>query len=89
MIKKGLNFNNNNSKLLVFHKNNYHQIFKKSESTSFINIANNLKTNKSNRGIKNSTYSKKFMGLSNFLANMVYINNNDKKLRRNASDLFL
>ena len=29
------------------------------------------------------------MGLSNFLANMVYINNNDKKLRRNASDLFL
>ena len=89
VIKRGFNFNNNNSKLLVFPQNNYHQIFKKSESSSFINITNNLKTNKSNRGIKNSTNSKKFMGLSNSLANMGYINNNDKKLRRNASDLFL
>ena len=89
VIKRGFNFNNNNSKLLVFPQNNYHQIFKKSESSSFINITNNLKTNKSNRGVKNSTNSKKFMGLSNSLANMGYINNNDKKLRRNASDLFL
>ena len=54
-----------------------------------MNFGSNLNSNKSNRGIKNSVTSKKFMGLSNSLVNMGYINNDDKKLRRNASELFL
>ena len=87
---KGFSLNNN--KLLVFPSSNYQQIFKRSESSGFMNFGTNINTNKSNRGIKNSssTNSKKFMGLSNSLVNMGLINNNDnKKIRRNASELFL
>ena len=84
-VKKGLNFNNN--KLFAFPSNNYKQIFKRSESTGFINLYNN---NKSNRAIKNTSTSKKFNGLSNSLANLGIINNSKKKkIKRNASDLFL
>ena len=84
-VKKGLNFNNN--KLFAFPSNNYKQIFKRSESTGFINLYNN---NKSNRTIKNTSTSKKFNGLSNSLANLGIINNSkEKKIKRNASDLFL
>ena len=84
-VKKGLNFINN--KLFAFPSNNYKQIFKRSESTGFINLYNN---NKSNRAIKNTSTSKKFNGLSNSLANLGIINNNkEKKIKRNASDLFL
>ena len=84
-VKKGLNFNNN--KLFAFPSNNYKQIFKRSESTGFINLYNN---NKSNRAIKNTSTSKKFNGLSNSLANLGIINNSkEKKIKRNASDLFL
>ena len=84
-IKRGYNYNANNKKnLLVFPQSNYHQIFKRSESTGFTNLGSNI----SNRGGKNSS-NKKFMGLSNSLVNMGYINNDDKKLRRNASELFL
>ena len=84
-VKKGLNFNNN--KLFVFPSNNYKQIFKRSDSTGFINLYNN---NKSNRAIKNTSTSKKFNGLSNSLANLGIINNSkEKKIKRNASDLFL
>ena len=89
-IKKGFNLNNNNAKLLVFPGNNYQQLFKRSESSSYMNFGTNLDTNKSNKGINNSNNSKKFMGLSNSLVNMGYINNkNDKKLRRNVSELFV
>ena len=89
-IKKGFNLNNNNNKLLVFPASNYQQLFKRSESSGFMNFGTNLNTNKSNKGINNSNNSKKFMGLSNSLVNMGYINNkNDKKLRRNASELFI
>ena len=84
-IKRGYNYNANNKKnLLVFPQSNYHQIFKRSESTGFTNLGSNI----SNRGGKNSS-NKKLMGLSNSLVNMGYINNDDKKLRRNASELFL
>ena len=84
-VKKGLNFNNN--KLFAFPSNNYKQIFKRSEITGFINLYNN---NKSNRAIKNTSTSKKFNGLSNSLANLGIINNSkEKKIKRNASDLFL
>ena len=91
VIKRGfnLNSNNTNNKLLVYPSSNYQQIFKRSESSGFMNFGSNLNSNKSNRGIKNSVTSKKFMGLSNSLVNMGYINNDDKKLRRNASELFL
>ena len=89
-IKKGFNLNNNNNKLLVFPASNYQQLFKRSESSGFMNFGTNLNTNKSNKGINNSNNSKKFMGLSSSLVNMGYINNkNDKKLRRNASELFI
>ncbi len=91
VIKRGfnLNSNNTNNKLLVYPSSNYQQIFKRSESSGFMNFGSNLNSNKSNRGIKNTLTSKKFMGLSNSLVNMGYINNDDKKLRRNASELFL
>ena len=97
-IKRGFNLNTNNkNKLLVFPQSNYQQIFKRSESSGFMNIGSNLNNNnnnnnnnnKSNRGNKNPSNSKKFMGLSNSLVNMGYINNEDKKLKRNASELFL
>ena len=89
-IKKGFNVNNNNNKLLVFPSSNYQQLFKRSESSGFMNFGTNINTNKSNRGLNNSNNSKKFMGLSSSLVNMGYINNkNDKKLRRNASELFI
>ena len=87
VIKKGFNLNNNN-KLLVYpnnNNNNYQQIFKRSESSGFMNFGTNFNGNKSNRGTKNT---KKFMGISNSLVNMGYLNN-DKKLKKNASDLFL
>ena len=87
--KKGFNLNNNN-KLLQFTSNNYKQIFKRSESSGFINFRTNLNNNKSNRGIKNSSGNKKFMGLSNSLASLGLINNSkEKKIKRNASELFL
>ena len=90
-IKRGFNLNTNNkNKLLVFPKSNYQQIFKRSESSGFINLGSNINNNNiSNRGNKNPSNSKKFMGLSNSLVNMGYINNEDKKLKRNASELFL
>jgi hypothetical protein len=87
--KKGFNLNNNN-KLLQFPSNNYKQIFKRSESSGFINFRTNLNNNKSNRAMKNSSGNKKFMGLSNSLASLGLINNSkDKKIKRNASELFL
>ena len=87
--KKGFNLNNNN-KLLQFPSNNYKQIFKRSESSGFINFRTNLNNNKSNRGINNSSGNKKFMGLSNSLASLGLINNSkEKKIKRNASELFL
>jgi hypothetical protein len=90
-IKRGFNLNTNNkNKLLVFPQSNYQQIFKRSESSGFMNLGSNLNNNNiSNRGNKNPSNSKKFMGLSNSLVNMGYINNEDKKLKRNASELFL
>ena len=89
-IKRGFNLNTNNkNKLLVFPQSNYQQIFKRSESSGFINLGSNINNNISNRGNKNPSNSKKFMGLSNSLVNMGYINNEDKKLKRNASELFL
>ena len=89
-IKRGFNMNTNNkNKLLVFPQSNYQQIFKRSESSGFINLGSNINNNISNRGNKNPSNSKKFMGLSNSLVNMGYINNEDKKLKRNASELFL
>ena len=90
-IKRGFNLNTNNkNKLLVFPQSNYQQIFKRSESSGFMNLGSNLNNNNiSNRGNKNPSNSKKFIGLSNSLVNMGYINNEDKKLKRNASELFL
>ena len=90
-IKRGFNLNTNNkNKLLVFPQSNYQQIFKRSESSGFMNLGSNLNINNiSNRGNKNPSNSKKFIGLSNSLVNMGYINNEDKKLKRNASELFL
>ena len=89
-IKRGFNLNTNNkNKLLVFPQSNYQQIFKRSESSGFINLGSNINNNISNRGNKNQKKKKKFMGLSNSLVNMGYINNEDKKLKRNASELFL
>ena len=87
--KKGFNLNNNN-KLLQFQSNNYKQMFKRSESSGFINFRTNLNNNKSNRVMKHSSGNKKFMGLSNSLANLGLVNNSkEKKIKRNASELFL
>ena len=87
--KKGFNLNNNN-KLLAFPSNNYKQLLKRSESSGFINFRTNLNNNKSNRAMKNSSGNKKFMGLSNSLASLGLINNSkEKKIKRNASELFL
>ena len=87
--KKGYNLNNSN-KLLAFPSSNYKQIFKRSESSGFINFGTNLNNNKTNRGIKNSSNNKKFMGLSNSLASLgIMHNSKEKKAKRNASELFL
>jgi serine/threonine protein kinase len=87
--KKGYNLNNSN-KLLAFPSSNYKQIFKRSESSGFINFRTNLNNNKTNRGIKNSSINKKFMGLSNSLASLgIMHNSKEKKAKRNASELFL
>ena len=82
--KKGLNVNN---KLLIIPGNNYQPIFKRSESTGFINFGTNINSNKSNRANRNNYTKKNFIGLSG-LINNGYNNYNEKKLYRNASDLF-
>ena len=82
--KKGINLNN---KLLIIPGNNYQPIFKRSESTGFINFGTNI-SNKSNKAIKNNYTKKNFVGISNSLLNDGYNNCNDKKLYRNASDIF-
>ena len=82
--KKGINLNN---KLLIIHGNNYQPIFKRSESTGFINFGTSL-SNKSNRAFKNNYTKKNFVGISTSLLNDGYNNYNDKKLYRNSSDLF-
>ena len=82
--KKGINLNN---KLLIIPGNNYQPIFKRSESTEFINFGTNI-SNKSNKAIKNNYTIKNFVGISNSLLNNGYNNYNDKKLYRNASDIF-
>ena len=82
--KKGINLNN---KLLIIPGNNYQPIFKRSESTGFINFGTNI-SNKSNKAIKNNYTKKNFVGISNSLLNNAYNYYNDKKLYRNASDIF-
>ena len=82
--KKGLNVNN---KLLIIPGNNHQPIFKRSESTGFINFGTNINSNKSNRANRNNYTKKNFIGLSG-LINNGYNNYNEKKLYRNASDLF-
>ena len=84
---KKLNLNNN--KLLIIPGNNYQPIFKRSESTGFFNFGTNISPNKSNRTNKNNYTKKNFIGISNSLLNNGYTSfNNEKKLHRNASDLF-
>ena len=86
-LKKGLNLNSN--KLLIIPGNNYQPIFKRSESTGFMNFGTNFNTNKSNKDSKNNLGKKNFVGISNSLIKNGYNNFNDKKLFRNASDFFL
>ena len=84
--KKGFNLNNN--KLLIIPGNNYQPIFKRSESTGFINFGTNFNTNKSNRVSKIGLGKKNFIGISSSLLNNELNHNNDKKLFRNGSDFF-
>ena len=79
---------NSNNKLLIIPSNNYQQIFKRSEGTGFFNFGANLSPNKSIRANKNNYTKKKIIGISNSLLNNGFISYNDKKLYRNASDLF-
>ena len=80
--KKSSNMNN---KFLIFGTNNCNQpIFKRSESTGFINLPMNINANKSYR-IKNNYGHKSYISSS-----MLQNNNggNEKKFPRNESDIF-
>ena len=76
-----------NNKLLIIPGNNYQPMFKRSESSGFINFGTNI-SNKSNKANRNNFIKKNLIGLSSSLVNNGYNNNNEKKLYRNASDLF-
>ena len=76
-----------NNKLLIIPGNNYQPLFKRSESSGFINFGTNI-SNKSNRANRNNFNKKNLIGLSSSLVNNGYNNYNEKKLYRNASDLF-
>ena len=76
-----------NNKLLIIPANNYQPLFKRSESSGFMNFGTNV-TNKSNRANRNNFNRKNLAGISNSLINNGYNNYNEKKLYRNASDLF-
>ena len=76
-----------NNKLLIIPGNNYQPMFKRSESSGFINFGTNI-SNKSNKANRNNFIKKNLIGLSSSLVNNGYNNYNEKKLYRNASDLF-
>jgi serine/threonine protein kinase len=87
-----INHNNNkkgflNNKLLIIPGNNYQPLFKRSESSGFMNFGTNI-PNKTKRGNRNDFNRKNLVGISNSLINNGYNYNNDKRLFRNASDLF-
>ena len=86
-----INHNNNkkgflNNKLLIIPGNNYQPLFKRSESSGFMNFGTNI-PNKTKRGNRNDFNRKNLVGISNSLINNGF-NYNDKRLFRNASDLF-
>ena len=76
-----------NNKLLIIPGNNYQPMFKRSESSGFINFGTNI-SNKSNKANRNNFIKKNLIGLTSSLVNNGYNNYNEKKLYRNASDLF-
>ena len=76
-----------NNKLLIIPGNNYQPLFKRSESSGFMNFGTNI-PNKTKRGNRNDFNRKNLVGISNSLINNGYNYNNDKRLFRNASDLF-
>ena len=75
-----------NNKLLIIPGNNYQPLFKRSESSGFMNFGTNI-PNKTKRGNRNDFNRKNLVGISNSLINNGF-NYNDKRLFRNASDLF-
>ena len=72
--------------LLIIPGNNYQPLFKRSESSGFMNFGTNI-PNKTKRGNRNDFNRKNLVGISNSLINNGF-NYNDKRLFRNASDLF-
>ena len=84
--KKGFNLNN---KLLIIPGKNYKQLLRRSESTGFMNFGTNINSKKSYRVNRNNLYGISLSGLSSSQINSGNINNNEKKLYRNASDFFL
>ena len=86
-INHGSKKNYANNKLLIIPGNNYQPIFKRSESSGFINFGTNT-TNKINRANRNNFNKKNSVGMSGSIINNGY-NYNEQRLYRNASDLFL
>jgi hypothetical protein len=83
--KKELNIKKN--KLLIIPGNNYQPIFKRSESSGFINFGNNLGIKKTRRINRISFNGNNFIGLSSSQASIGF-NYNERKLYRNSSDIF-
>ena len=83
--KKELNIKKN--KLLIIPGNNYQPMFKRSESSGFINFGNNLGIKKTRRINRISFNGNNFIGLSSSQASIGF-NYNERKLYRNSSDIF-
>ena len=61
-----------NNKLLIIPGNNYQPLFKRSESSGFINFGTNI-SNKSNRANRNNFNKKNLIGLSSSLVNNCFL----------------
>ena len=83
--KKDLNIKKN--KLLIIPGNNYQPIFKRSESSGFMNFGNNLGIKKTHRINRINFNGNNFVGLSNSQVSNGF-NYNNRKLFRNSSDIF-
>ena len=83
--KKELNIKKN--KLLIIPGSNYQHIFKRSESSGFMNFGNNLGIKKTKRINKINFNENNFIGLSSSQFSNGF-NYNERKLYRNASDIF-
>jgi hypothetical protein len=75
------------NKLLIIPGNNYHHIFKRSESSGFMNFGNNLGIKKARRINRINFNGNNIVGLSSSQISNGF-NYNERKLYRNASDIF-